>query len=257
MKRYSFAILLTISTIAFQTPAHAKQYVKYSFDGSVSDLTDNSGLLGPYDDSTTYTLTYLADFSTGLFSVGAGGFGGAQSLFGGSSFPPEDFNPTIQFSPVSAVLSINGHDLAFSGSYLGSVSYIYNTFDIMFGGTGQSWAEFQAQDGDPASVSNIFTRIDSDVFETFGATGLDDPLDLVIDGVHITGGTDFSYYLPTLKTTAPSISGHLELDRFRVSVVDLPPVPEPATWALMIGGYGLAGAALRRRKRRPFPTCAG
>ena len=24
-------------------------------------------------------------------------------------------------------------------------------------------------------------------------------------------------------------------------------VPEPATWALMIGGFGLAGAALRRR----------
>jgi hypothetical protein len=28
-------------------------------------------------------------------------------------------------------------------------------------------------------------------------------------------------------------------------------VPEPATWALMIGGFGLAGALLRRRREKP------
>jgi len=33
-----------------------------------------------------------------------------------------------------------------------------------------------------------------------------------------------------------------------VSVTVGKPVPEPASWALMIGGFGLAGAALRRRR---------
>ncbi len=28
-------------------------------------------------------------------------------------------------------------------------------------------------------------------------------------------------------------------------------VPEPASWATMAGGFGLLGAALRRRRRRP------
>ncbi len=30
-----------------------------------------------------------------------------------------------------------------------------------------------------------------------------------------------------------------------------PPVPEPQTWALLIAGYGLVGAALRRRRSAP------
>ncbi|MBU1376339.1 MAG: PEPxxWA-CTERM sorting domain-containing protein [Alphaproteobacteria bacterium] len=29
---------------------------------------------------------------------------------------------------------------------------------------------------------------------------------------------------------------------------DATAVPEPATWALMLGGFGLAGTALRRRR---------
>ncbi len=30
----------------------------------------------------------------------------------------------------------------------------------------------------------------------------------------------------------------------------LPPVPEPANWAMMIGGFGLVGGAMRRQRRR-------
>ena len=32
--------------------------------------------------------------------------------------------------------------------------------------------------------------------------------------------------------------------------LDAPGIPEPASWSLMIGGFGLAGASLRARRRR-------
>jgi hypothetical protein len=33
-------------------------------------------------------------------------------------------------------------------------------------------------------------------------------------------------------------------------------VPEPATWAMMIGGFGMVGAAMRRRKAQVRVTYA-
>ena len=42
------------------------------------------------------------------------------------------------------------------------------------------------------------------------------------------------------------------------AVLYTPPgvVPEPATWAMMIAGFGLTGAAIRRRKTRIAVTYA-
>lgn len=48
-----------------------------------------------------------------------------------------------------------------------------------------------------------------------------------------------------LKGTAGSTSSYSGTVNFTVS-----PVPEPATWAMMIAGLGIAGAALRRRASR-------
>lgn len=40
---------------------------------------------------------------------------------------------------------------------------------------------------------------------------------------------------------------------YTVERFTLPPVPEPATWAMMIGGLGMAGAAIRRSRAATAP----
>ena len=43
-----------------------------------------------------------------------------------------------------------------------------------------------------------------------------------------------------------------EVDNFKIaSLTASPAVPEPATWAMMIGGFSLIGATMRRRAARP------
>lgn len=44
---------------------------------------------------------------------------------------------------------------------------------------------------------------------------------------------------------------YFKLSKLTVNTVAPPAVPEPATWAMMIAGFGLVGASLRRRAGKP------
>jgi hypothetical protein len=45
--------------------------------------------------------------------------------------------------------------------------------------------------------------------------------------------------------------GSITLDNIRVTPIESPGIPEPATWAMLIMGFGLVGGALRRRRSGP------
>lgn len=65
---------------------------------------------------------------------------------------------------------------------------------------------------------------------------------------------------PTVSLTSIAVAEGFEGSGFIGNGVG--PVPEPASWALMLTGFGLAGAALRRRRRtqsvrgKPYLACA-
>ncbi|WP_174279710.1 PEPxxWA-CTERM sorting domain-containing protein [Sphingomonas bacterium] len=74
----------------------------------------------------------------------------------------------------------------------------------------------------------------------------------------ITGGLNFGYtiiQLPNLvgarSFTLQGANGLPNYDDITATLFVAPAaVPEPATWAMMLGGFGLAGAVMRRRTRR-------
>ena len=60
-------------------------------------------------------------------------------------------------------------------------------------------------------------------------------------------GPNFGHFLPTdggpFQWLAPRVNS------FSAELSSLQPVPEPASWAMMIAGFGIAGAAMRRKAK--------
>jgi hypothetical protein len=220
------------------------ELVTYEFRGTVADITDSAGVFGSPLSGTPFTLTYLADFSKGMLNGGGGGFGSGIWLSGGSSYSPDPSWPTAQFSPLSAVLEINGHSLDFAGSSAGFLGYFRTWFDGEFGVTGSSSAQLYAYTVNPADGS-MLSQIDSEIgspdIDTFGA--LDSPIQLPLGGI-TTASTSFSYLWGAGSDRETRITGNLTPELYTVAAA----IPEPGTWALF--GVGLAALSIVVGTRR-------
>jgi hypothetical protein len=99
-------------------------------------------------------------------------------------------------------------------------------------------------DGVRTRIGNLTGQSDTYSFATFtlGATFFDD----IANGLRVEVDIDAedNGWILTLVKSAVSVAGGA-----------LPPptpgaVPEPGTWAMFLGGFGLMGAAIRRRKQQ-------
>ncbi len=102
----------------------------------------------------------------------------------------------------------------------------------------------------PNLVNLVFTYNGPD-FRTSG--GPYTPFDFNGLGARSTlGGLTLSaFYGLSTKNNPDGVPGGSGTDVITLGSVSTPAavVPEPATWAMLIGGFGLAGAAMRRRTR--------
>jgi hypothetical protein len=201
--------------------------VDVSYTGTVLSGSDGSGIFGPAGvdlTGATFSTTYVFDDTLGHFlSPG--------ELFGGPAFG----------FPTSPALSVS----------------------ITIDGV-----TFTAAPSSSADIDLIDRRDSGDTYgiSSFagGATGnfsnnvLNPPISTTISGTTLTGVLDPSLCsLPDNQCgDFVSVGIHLQLANAGFSVNPLPPiffvssVPEPATWAVMLVGFGALGAAMRRSHTR-------
>ena len=187
----------------------------------------------------------------------------ADSPFAGNSFTYfhlENFEDGALNTP--GVTASNGVVVG-PGSYVDSVDGAgpggKSFFDL--NGVGGMTFTFNAGvlGGLPTSVGIVWTDGDGP-FRHFKAYDQNDVLIGSIDdgsGAFFSSGgdADFDNYRFYGATNAGGIhkifisndGGGIEVDHLQYGL-NSAGVPEPATWALMIGGFGLAGMALRRRR---------
>jgi hypothetical protein len=144
-----------------------------------------------------------------------------------------------------------------------SVSYNFPDFGTDYGDFSASPPSFvvgagiesiAVLDGGQFSIDFDDTSLTVTMIDDFGfvPTAFNGPVFTLLDGVF--GGVASVSGVPVSRVlnTGPQLGidwGGLFLEPGSQVVVTFGAVPEPASWALMIVGFGLTGATLRRRQR--------
>ncbi len=114
--------------------------------------------------------------------------------------------------------------------------------NIAYAGAPSGFAAIQFFNDDPLIAGGGILIVDNDDFSTlFDAT----------DGKQYYENSEFNpHFLVGTYTNLIGLGNSLDSGNFTLTIAPVGgAVPEPASWAMMIGGFALAGAAMRRTRK--------
>lgn len=243
MKMLCLGIAATLAVSSAATPASAL-IVNIVYEGVVNRSLDETGVFGSIGTNTyvgmSYTARYTLDIPNGIHQTNPGPEA-FERYYGGSLYGAA--------SPVSAAsVTVNGVTVAIPPIYEGQAN-AYN-YDPIVGGNRQQ-SHIATDYVFNALTFRQFT-VSSSVTDSNGGTPL--PLTGPFEWHPLlTGGTGSSFasiflFEYTTNTLFYQAEVYANVTRLVVSPAVTPGVPEPATWAMMLLGFGgLAVAANRRR----------
>jgi PEP-CTERM motif len=228
MKFYTKIALAALATVASASPAYAVDNYLFGFSPFGSQtLTLNGSIVLSVTDSGWY-------FQSGIHNVGNNNYIVGDCTSCGNS---GSFNNYFVFdlgqvtAPItSAVLSIgNGN------GYVAGVLSTYSLFDVSTA-VGQLDVERATASAAGAAIFNDFES--GTLFGTRSITSV-----VQNSQVSTTLNSDAVAALNSARGQRWAIGGTLRPGNV------VPGVPEPSTWGMLILGFGIVGASLRRRAR--------
>ena len=219
MNIHSRAVVGALAAAMLVAGSASARIYTYAFEGDAYFIRTSVESLQNLPFHAPYTMTFTTDDTLGRTDV----YPGAYNFFAGSTYGTGPATTVVLSIPDRTLLTLNG---LYSSNILSERFGFFNG-RIYIETTQRNDQEYWRMD---TSIIG-FTPANAPNFG-FGLPGRYVITEQMSANATLYYGDTLSALIPTSLTISVSNG-----------------VPEPATWALMIGGFGLAGVGLRRRKR--------